>query len=168
MGRPPSSRVRMEPFVLQNEMPRPDDVPTWELLQRWNEGSSLPPVGKAAVRTALESLERRLSPSWLRRQFGRQGWLPPELIGFAAYTAVLPQLLTLYVRFDTWADTPSFSPVFAKIRRTCTTTDWRHALLQLEVARGARAAGWSVSFEPDIPGSVNHGDLLLGTGIEPS
>jgi hypothetical protein len=143
---------------------RTDNAPTWELFHRLNEGSNLPPVGKDAVRTALRGLERRLGPSWPKRQFRDQGWLPPELIGFSGYTAVLPQLLTLFVRLDTWADEPSLATVLSSLRKTCTTTDWRHTLLQLEVGRAARAKDWSSTFEPDIPGSANHGDLLLDTG----
>lgn len=141
-----------------------DDVPTWELFHRLNEGSNLPPAGRAAVQTVLERLERRLGRSWPRRQFERQGWLPPELTGFSAYTAVLPQLLMLLMRLEEGVEQPSFARVLSGIRNTCTTTDWRHALLQLEVARAARAAGWSAAFEPDIPNSVNQGDLLVDTG----
>lgn len=146
--------------------PSRDELPTWELLHRFNDGSSLPPDGKDTVRRVLASLESRFGSSWVMRQFRDQGWLPPEFLGFAAYTAVLPQLLALYARLEAWADDPGFKPVFSKVRRTCTTADWRHALLQLEVARAARAMGWAATFEPDIPDSRNKGDLLLNTGGE--
>lgn len=146
--------------------PSRHELPTWELMHRFNDGSGLPPDRKDAVRSVLAGLESRLGSSWVMRQFRDQGWLPPEFLAFAAYTAALPQLLTLYTRLEAWADEPGFRPVFSKVRRTCTTTDWRHAMLQIEVARAARAMGWAATFEPDIPDSGNKGDLLLNTGGE--
>lgn len=126
----------------------PDDAPSWQLLHQLNDQSSLTPEGKATVSTALDSLERRLGGPWPCLQYERRGSLPPELIAFSSHTAVLPQLLMLFVRLEVHADDASFAPVLKSMRKTPDTPTWRHALLQLEVARAARAAGWPATHFP--------------------
>jgi hypothetical protein len=120
--------------------------------------------GEIATTWAFDFLARRLGPSWPRRQFEKDGRIPGELLLFGTHRAALPLFLAFATRLHAAIDEPSFAPVLTVLRRGVTTSDWRHILLQTEIARAARAAGIPVSFEPRIPGSPRKADVLLNSG----
>jgi len=140
------------------------DGPSWGVIHNLAENSSLSRDGKAAVAHLLDRLEERLGASWLRRLYAKSGRLPPELLWFSSHVWVLPQFLTFAVQLEAVVDDPTFSRVLRVLKNEPSVTDWRHARLQLEVARTARAVGWRAEFEPSIPGSAGRGDLLLDAG----
>lgn len=76
----------------------------------------------------------------------------------------LPQALWFILRLDRAVTDPTFAKVKAEFRRGADSAMWRHALLQLEVARAVRDQGDDVVFEPAIPGSTRNGDLLVAGG----
>lgn len=122
------------------------------------------PSGEIAIAWAFDFLSRRLGPSWPRRQFEKDGRIPGELLLFGSHRAALPLFLAFATRLHAAIDEPSFAPVLTLLRRGVTTSDWRHILLQTEIARAARAAGIPVAFEPEIPGSPRKADVLLNPG----
>lgn len=141
-----------------------EDEPTWNLLHHLAAESSLSRDGKSAVGQLLDRLEARLGRSWPRRLYSTRGHIFPELLLFSSHVVALHRLLTFAVQLESVADEPTFAPVLRVLKREPSGTDWQHARLQLEVARGARAAGWGAEFEPRIPGATRKGDLLLAVG----
>jgi hypothetical protein len=137
------------------------DGPSWDGLRRQVAGGQFSPVGVEALGRAINTLERLLGASWPRRQYGRYGWWPAELSLLGFHVAVLPQFLALVTRLESTADEPTFMPVLRTIKRGVTTDGWRHALLQLEVARALRDPGTTITFEPEITGSAKRADLLV-------
>ena len=140
------------------------DEPSWSVIHHLAENSSLSRDGKAAVAQLLDRLEARLGGSWPRRLHAKRGRLYPEFLLLSSHVAVLPRFLTFAVQLEAVADEPTFSPVLRVLKNEPSVTDWRHARLQLEVARTARAVGWDAEFEPSIPGSARKGDVLLSVG----
>jgi hypothetical protein len=67
-----------------------------------------------------------------------------------------------YTRLLAASKDPTFVPVMRVLKQAPDLAAWRHIQLQLEVARLARAQGWTASFEPSIPGSKSMGDVLVG------
>ncbi|MFD2422394.1 hypothetical protein [Amycolatopsis pigmentata] len=135
--------------------------PSWDLLRQRVARSRCSLEGAAALDQAIGSLEQLLGPSWPRRQYERHGWWPGELNLLGFHVAALPQFLTLVTRLLTAAQEPTFSKVLQALKRGVTGDGWRHAMLQLEVARALRGPGTCITFEPAIPGSSNRADLLV-------
>jgi hypothetical protein len=115
------------------------DGPSWSVIHNLAENSSLSRDGKAAVAQLLDRLEARLGESWPRRLYAKRGHLHPEFVGSSGHVAVLPRFLTFAVQLEAVAEEPTFSPVLRVLKREPSGTDWRHAGLQLEVARTASA-----------------------------
>ena len=115
------------------------DLPSWSVIHHLAENSSLSRDGKAAVAQLLDRLEARLGGPWPRRLHDKRGRLYPELLLFASHVAALPQFLTFAVQLEAVAEEPTFSPVLRVLKREPSGTDWRHARLQLEVAKTASA-----------------------------
>lgn len=90
--------------------------------------------------------------------------MPGELLLFAIHRAALPQFLAFVTRLHAVIDERTFAPVLTVLRRGVTTSDWRHTLLQTEIARAAHATGVPVAFEPQIPDSPRKADVLLNPG----
>ncbi|MER7209967.1 hypothetical protein ABT340_23160 [Streptosporangium sp. NPDC000239] len=137
------------------------DVPEWDLLKRFIDNPGFSDAGKLALEHVLHLLEDILGTSWVRRQYRKRGRLPAEVVLFASHRAALPQFLTLGMRLRAAAIEPTFRPVLGGLRKEPTSSDWRHALLQLEVARAAKAASWAYSFEPVLSGSDHRADLII-------
>jgi hypothetical protein len=138
-----------------------DDVPDWNLLRRFTEGPALSDEGRAAALEVIDGMSELLGPDWLSKQYDRNGSVPGEVLQFAFHTAALPQFLAIFTRLRAAVGEPTFAPILAGLRRGVTLSDWRHALLQLEVGRAATAAGIGHSFEPEIPGSYSKADVSL-------
>lgn len=113
------------------------------------------------MRWSLTRLQTLLGDSWLVRQYRKQGQIPGELLCAGTSVYVLPQTLWFTLRLDRAVTEPTFAKVRAELRRGVDSATWRHILLQLEVARAAEDRGSTVTFEPAIPGSNKHGDLLI-------
>ncbi len=116
------------------------------------------------MRTVFDGLERMLGPSWPKRQVSGGGPGFGELLRFSGRVSELPRVLTFYARLLAAAKEATFVPVMQVLKKEPDLAAWRHIQLQLEVARLARANGWTASFEPSIPGSRSSGDVLMGTG----
>ncbi len=138
-----------------------DDGPSWDSLRQRLTKAVFSPAGSAALEQAIDQAERLLGPSWPRRQFERKGWWPSEFNLLAFHAAVLPQFLALVMRLEDAAEEPTFATVLRGLKRGVTSTDWRHALLQLEVSRALRSSGTTIIFEPEISGSRNKADLMI-------
>ncbi|MBY8863894.1 hypothetical protein K7711_46045 [Nocardia sp. CA2R105] len=102
-----------------------------------------------------------LGPTWPERQFERMGWWPPEFNMLMFHTAALPQFLALVLRLEAAAKEPTFASVLRGLKRGVTPADWRHALLQLEVARALGSPDWAITFEPEIKGSRSKADVMV-------
>jgi hypothetical protein len=135
--------------------------PSWDLLRQRVARSRCSLEGAAALDQAIDSLEQLLGPSWPRRQYERHGWWPGELNLLGFHVAALPQFLALVTRLLTAAQELTFSTVLQALKRGVTGDGWRHAMLQLEVARALRGPGTCITFEPAILGSSNRADLLV-------
>src|SRR5665647_3714114 len=96
-------------------------------------------TAKTPQHNLLDRLEARLGGSWPRRLYAKRGRLYPELLWFSSHVSVLPQFLTFAVELEAVAEEPTFSPVLRVLKREPSGTEWRHARLQLEVARTASA-----------------------------
>jgi hypothetical protein len=83
------------------------------------------------------------------------------MLQFAFHEGALVQFLALFTRLRGAAKDPTFASVLEGLRRGATVSDWRHALLQLEVGRAAAASGIRHSFEPYVPGSHSKADVRL-------
>lgn len=138
-----------------------DEVPSWDALRRRLIRAPYSPEGVAAVGLAIDEAERMLGPSWPGRQFERKGWWPSEFNLLMFHAAALPQFLAFVMRLEAAADEPTFTTVLRGLKRGVTSTDWRHALLQLEVHRALRSSGTTITFEPEISGSRNKADLMI-------
>ncbi|WIY05602.1 hypothetical protein QRX60_17755 [Amycolatopsis mongoliensis] len=138
-----------------------DQVPSWDTLRRRLTRAPYSPEGIAAVGLAIDKAERLLGPSWPRRQFERKGCWPSEFNLLMFHAAALPQFLAFVMRLESATKEPTFTTVLRSLKRGVSTTDWRHALLQLEVHRALRSAGTAITFEPEISGSRNKADLLV-------
>jgi hypothetical protein len=153
------------PAVSAGELLRPGDEPSWDLLRYLAATSSFTPAGKAAMRTVFDGLESMLGSSWPKRQVTAGGPGFGELIRFVGLVSELPRVLMFYTRLLAALKDPTFVPVMQVLKKAPDLAAWRHILLQLEVARLARAAGWEASFEPSIQGSKSMGDVLVGIGV---
>ncbi|MBA4858539.1 hypothetical protein [Nocardia farcinica] len=102
-----------------------------------------------------------LGPSWPGRQFERKGWWPGEFNLLMFHAAALPQFLAFVTRLGSAANEPTFATVLRGLKRGMTSTDWRNALLQLEVHRASRNPGTAITFEPEISGSRSRADLMI-------
>jgi hypothetical protein len=140
--------------------------PTWQELDGLISHGGLTDQGVVTVRWAIARLRTLLGDSWLGRQYRKQGRLPAELLLAGSHRYVLPQALWFVLRLDHLAAEPTFSKVKAELRRGADSAAWRHALLQMEVARAAEDRGDRVTFEPAIPVSKKHGDLLIDGGTD--
>lgn len=140
--------------------------PTWQDLDDLISRNGLTDQGVATMRWALKRLRTLLGDSWLVRQYRKQGRLPGELLLAGTHRYALPQALRFILRLDHIAAEPTFAKVKAELRRGADSATWRHALLQLEVARAAEDRDDAVSFEPAIPGSKSCGDLLIDGGTD--
>jgi hypothetical protein len=140
--------------------------PTWQDLDDLISRNGLTERGVATMRWALTRLRTLLGDSWLLRQYRKQGRLPGELLFAGTHRYALPQALWFILRLDRMIAEPTFAKVKAELRRGVDSATWRHTLLQLEVARAAEDRGDTVTFEPAIPGSKKHGDLLIGGGAD--
>lgn len=138
-----------------------DEVPNWDALRRRLIRAPYTPEGVAAVELAIDEAERMLGPSWPSRQFERKGWWPGEFNLLMFHAAALPQFLAFVMRLEAAANEPTFTTVLRGLKRGVTSTDWRHALLQLEVHRALRSPGTAITFEPEITGSRNKADLMI-------
>lgn len=138
-----------------------DEAPTWNSLRERLPRAPFSPAGVAAVGQIIDRAERLLGPAWPRRQFERKRWWPGEFNLLAYHAAALPQFLPLVMRLETAAEEPTFATVLRGLKRGVTSTDWRHALLQLEVGRALRSPDTAIMFEPEIRGSVNRADLVV-------
>jgi hypothetical protein len=78
------------------------------------------------------------------------------------HASARPLFASFVTRLHEARSEATFAPVLALLRRGVGAAQWRHVLLQLEVARAARAIGMTATFEPPIPGEgVNLADVLL-------
>jgi hypothetical protein len=151
-----------------NSMPAIDDSPSWELLKELANHGGLTEAGKNAVYWALEVMAEILGGVWPERQFRAKGFLPSELLMASSHIYVLPQFLWIAIRLREASSESSFKPVLSSVRRGIDLPTWRHLLLQLEVERAFRATGATAVYEPALPGTRRHGDLLVkAASIEP-
>lgn len=138
------------------------DIPTWEVLENLNTGDALSPGGNDAIRALFATAREILGDSWPRRQHRAYEGLPGELLMAGVHASARPLFASFVTRLREALSEPTFAPVLALLRRGVGVAQWRHVLLQLEVARAARAVGMTATFEPPIPGEgVNLADLLL-------
>ncbi|SFI90780.1 hypothetical protein [Amycolatopsis regifaucium] len=138
-----------------------DEAPSWDALRRRLTRAPYSPEGIAAVGLAIDKAERMLGPSWPGRQFERKGWWPSEFNLLMFHAPALPQFLAFVMRLESATKEPTFTTVLRSLKRGVKSTDWRHALLQLEVHRALRSAGTAITFEPEISGSRNKADLMI-------
>lgn len=138
-----------------------DEAPSWDALRRRLTRAPYSPEGIAAVGLAIDKAERMLGRSWPGRQFERKGWWPGEFNLLMFHAAALPQFLAFVMRLESAANEPTFATVLRGLKRGVASTDWRHALLQLEVHRALRSSGTAITFEPEISGSRNKADLMI-------
>lgn len=138
------------------------DVPTWDVVEDLNTGDALSPAGNDAIRSLFATAREILGDSWPRRQHRAYDGLPGELLMAGAHASARPLFASFVTRLNEARSDATFAPVLALLRRGVGATQWRHVLLQLEVARAARAVGMTATFEPPIPGDgVNLADVLL-------
>ena len=168
---PQPAPVRFKADVREAAIPRPpgaaaailscvnDEVTNWATLRDLRSGLSA--TGLQASDWALDHLERLLGPSWPRRQFDKHGFVPPELWMHGTHRAALPRFLAFATRLHDQTDEPTFAPVLSSLRKGVSSSGWRHILLQLEVARLARALSLPATFEPEIEGSDRRADVVL-------
>ncbi|MES9607084.1 hypothetical protein [Actinomadura sp. NPDC000929] len=134
---------------------------TWQDLDRLISSNGLTDQGVETTRWALMRLRMLLGDSWLARQYRKQGWIPGELLFAGTHVYGLPHALWFILQLDHAVTEPTFTKIRAELRRGADPSMWRHTLLQLEVARAAQDRGSIATFEPAIPGSSRHGDLLI-------
>lgn len=140
---------------------------SWADLDELVDGGGLTAEGRRATRLVLRDLHELLGPTWPRRQQAAFGGLPGDLRLFASHAAVLPRFLNLALRLPASLAEPTFAPLRTALGRGLTRTDWRHLLLQLEVARLGAAAGRRARFEPAIAGTLRSADVVLeGAGSQ--
>jgi hypothetical protein len=137
------------------------DAPSWDDLRRRLVPERFSAAGIAALSRLIDQAELLLGKGWPRRQFERMGWWPAEFNLLAFHAAALPQFLALMLRFEGAVEEPTFAAVLRGLKRGATSTDWRHALLQLEVSRALRDSDTAITFEPEINGSRNKADLVI-------
>jgi hypothetical protein len=116
-----------------------DQAPSWDALQLRLTRAPLSPDGIATVELAIDKAERMLGLSWPSRQFERKGWWPGEFNLLMFHAAALPQFLALVMRLESAVNEPTFAAVLRGLKRGVTSTDWRHALRQLEVHRAPKS-----------------------------
>jgi hypothetical protein len=138
-----------------------DGVVSWAALTEFSYGGGLTAAGRQAVRMLLADLQQMLGPTWPRRQQLAFAGLPLELGMFSFHAAALPQFLNLTLRLRAAVREPTFGPLRSALSRGLNSTDWRHLLLQLEVARLGAAVGRHSRFEPTIPGTGRSADVIL-------
>lgn len=138
------------------------DWATWAALDELVDGGGLTTDGRRVARLVLEGLRELLGPTWPRRQQAAFGGLPGELRLFASHAAALPQFLNLALRLRAALDEPTFAPLRTALVRGLTRSDWRHLVLQLEVARLGAATGLRARFEPRIAGTARSAHVVLG------
>lgn len=134
---------------------------SWATMEASLRGGGLTPEGQRAAHMVLQKLQQVLGPTWPRRQQAAFGGLPSELRSHAFHAAALPQFLSFALRLSAAVGEPTFRPVRSALGRGLSVTDWRHLLLQLEVARLGASVGAQAQFEPPISGTGRSADVLL-------
>ena len=134
---------------------------TWEELRDGAKSTSLTAAGQAAVNWAFDYLEEKLGSEWPEVQERQAGGVPAMFRWHSTHAWMLPQLLSFATCLHRFAEADGVDRLLAILRGGVPTHGFRHAVLQLEVARAATCWAATAAFEPDIPGSVNSSDVHL-------
>lgn len=135
---------------------------TWELWeQRALAHQCFTPEGRLVVRHAVSVFRKFFGKKWLASSVNESMppiehtcWLDNQI------PSVAGNFLDLYAKIALVAEDKSAQPLRNVMKRRIDGLEWRHCLLQLEVAGLAKRAGWGVAFEPEV-GERNQADLCL-------
>jgi hypothetical protein len=143
--------------VLRGEQPM-----GWtEWAMHFHESSCLTPMGRNVAQWAVETLQRFLGGNFLQRAAGQHPIFSFDLWPENDVPRVFANLFQLASQITLLGD--RVKPLRKIMRQNLDTPSWTHSLLQLEVASLGLRAGWTSTFEPDLPNG-GRADLHLEAG----
>ncbi len=139
--------------------------PTWD---SWSEpidsASFLTEAGRSVAKQAVQALRRFVGADWLERSLARGSVLfRMDLFLGNAIPSVYLHLIDIYAHIELLKSAPGMSRLRKGLQDNPQDINWRHALLQLEVAGLAIRDGWQVEFEPRHR-TKGAADLLITSG----
>jgi hypothetical protein len=139
--------------------------PTWEWWRRGiTEAACLTSAGQATVLEAAGAIEDFLGPNWLDRSLSRGApLLDLDLFPGNKIPAVYARLLDISAHLTLLQPAKGMGRLRKMLQSNPQTINWRHGLLQLEVAGLALREGWEVEFEPRHR-TRGAADVLLADG----
>lgn len=130
--------------------PHIQERPTWESWrQPITDAACLTQAGRAAVLQATRVIEKFLGPDWLERSVTKGA----PLFGMDTFPgnripSVYARLLDIAAHMTLLRSAQGMSQLRKSLRSNPETINWRHGLLQLEVAGLALRGGRDIEFEP--------------------